>query len=157
MISRLNKIIYHITRPFSSYTSLRRAPKFESNSNVVPKAVTLQKDHKYLHIEYSDGRKLSYPSEYLRVYSPSAQSEKLGRVNGALGSGIVSGRKFVNISSIETVGSYALRLHFDDLHNSGIFSWELLRHLGDEKLPLMRGYILEIRRRGLSRWPRTKK
>eukprot|EP00238_Polyblepharides_amylifera_P004029 CAMPEP_0196591372 /NCGR_PEP_ID=MMETSP1081-20130531/69374_1 /TAXON_ID=36882 /ORGANISM="Pyramimonas amylifera, Strain CCMP720" /LENGTH=109 /DNA_ID=CAMNT_0041914715 /DNA_START=104 /DNA_END=430 /DNA_ORIENTATION=- len=96
----------HTTSHCSSFTSRRL---------VAPTEIRLRQS-KILEVDFVDGFKASFPAELLRVESPSAQ-------RGAIGNQVVSGRKYVGIISVEPVGSYAIRINFDDLHNTGIFTW----------------------------------
>jgi len=74
-------------------------------------------------------RFLSVPFEYLRVFSPSAEVKGHGGGEGAL----VLGKQKVGISGVEPVGNYALRLFFDDGHNTGLYSWSVLYQLGRDR------------------------
>nr|CAG4717869.1 unnamed protein product [Naegleria fowleri] len=89
------------------------------------------------------------PAELLRVESPSAE------VQGENGQKrLIYGKKFVQISQIETVGSYAIRLIFSDGHDSGIYSWSYLYEMARHKYSLMKQYIKDLRAEGKSRYPR---
>jgi DUF971 family protein len=102
-----------------------------------------------LDVAFDDGTHFTYPAEYLRVESPSAE------VQGHLPSQkqIVPGRRHVGITAIEPVGNYAVRLVFDDLHDTGIFSWEYLHELGREQDRRWQAYLAALDARGLSREP----
>src|SRR5437016_3057122 len=84
-------------------------------------------DPKLLEIEFSDGCTHSLAAEYLRVESPSAEVQG----HGPSQKKIISGRRHVKIVAIEPVGHYAIRIVFDDRHDTGIYSWAYLRELGD--------------------------
>ena len=104
---------------------------------------------KRLEVDFEDGRGFSYPAEYLRVESPSAEVQGHGPGQRQT----VAGRRHVGIMEIEPVGNYAVRLRFDDLHDTGIYTWDYLYELGtgrDEKWP---AYLAELARQGLSREP----
>ncbi|MES1931741.1 hypothetical protein T35B1_03993 [Salinisphaera shabanensis T35B1] len=92
-----------------------------------PTDITLHQKSKVLEVEYPDGANYKLPLEYLRVYSPSAEVRGHG---GPMQ--LVTGKRDVGVTSIEPVGNYAIQLNFDDGHNTGIFSWETLRELGDQ-------------------------
>ena len=92
-----------------------------------------QKSH-MLEITFDDGNTFELPSEYLRVYSPSAEVQGHGPGQEVL----QIGKQDVNITKIEPVGHYAIQLFFDDNHDTGIYSWETLYDLGknyDTKWP----------------------
>ena len=82
-----------------------------------------------LAIAFEDGTKFELPAEYLRVESPSAEVQG----HGASTKITVAGKKTVAIANIEPVGNYAVRLVFDDGHDTGLFSWDYLFKLGAEK------------------------
>ena len=90
--------------------------------------IKLPKDKNNLDIEFDDGRRFSLPAEYLRVESPSAEVQGHGPGEKT----IVAGRAHVGILDLEPVGNYAVRIKFDDLHDTGIFSWDYLYQLGIE-------------------------
>lgn len=92
----------------------------------IPVEIKLLQKSRLLEVEFNDGQKFSLPCEYLRVYSPSAE------VRGHLGVGakLEVGKENVNIIAIEPVGQYAVKLIFDDGHESGIYSFDWLYELG---------------------------
>ncbi|EFN57117.1 hypothetical protein CHLNCDRAFT_14902, partial [Chlorella variabilis] len=102
-----------------------------------------------LEVEFNTGQRFTYPAEYLRVESPAAGNQDSKDARGQLK--VVHGRRQVGIMAIDRIGSYAVRLSFDDLHSSGIYSWQYLHDLGTQKLSRMRRYIRMLRERGLSR------
>ncbi len=102
-----------------------------------------------LEVAFENGERYKLPCEYLRVESPSAEVQGHGPGQRIL----VPGKKHVNINAIEPVGNYAVQLHFDDGHNTGIFSWTLLRELGRGFELRWAAYLDEILKRGLSREP----
>lgn len=104
---------------------------------------------KRLEIDFANGEKLSYPVELLRVESPSAEVQGHGPGQKTL----VAGRRHVGIMAIEPVGNYAIRIKFDDLHDTGIFSWDYLYELGRNQGPVWADYLAELERQGLSREP----
>lgn len=87
--------------------------------------VHYHKQSKTLDVFFDDDSKCTFTSEFLRVHSPSAEVQ--GHGNGPMK--LVLGKSNVSISNIEPVGHYALRLAFDDNHNSGLFSWAYFSHL----------------------------
>ena len=120
---------------------------YESESAPWPNELRLLKEQARLEVEFSDGRTYSLPAEYLRVESPSAEVQGHGPGQKT----IVPGRRRVNITTIEPVGNYAIRLVFDDGHETGIYSWSYLRELGDEQAERWSAYELALQQRGLSR------
>lgn len=115
-----------------------------------PTELRLRKAEKTLEVAFDDGRRFSYPAELLRVESPSAEVQG----HGASQKQIVSGRRHVGIMAVEPVGNYAVRIRFDDLHDTGIFSWEYLRELGENQDRIWAEYLANLEARGLRRDPR---
>jgi DUF971 family protein len=109
----------------------------------------LNKAERLLHVEFDDGARFSLPAEYLRVESPSAEVQG----HGPHQKQIVPGKRDVAIIAIEPVGHYAVRLVFDDLHDTGIYSWEYLYDLGREQDRRWRAYLAALTARGLRREP----
>jgi DUF971 family protein len=118
-----------------------------------PKEIRLKKAEKILEIEFEDGSVFALPAELLRVESPSA--EVMG--HGPSQKQIVAGRRDVGIMALEPVGNYAVRIKFDDLHDTGIYSWQYLRHLGENREQIWRDYLAALEAKGLSRDPRARK
>ncbi|MEY4681936.1 MAG: hypothetical protein RLZZ276_3585 [Pseudomonadota bacterium] len=114
-----------------------------------PVEIRLRKAEKRLDVAFDDGRSFSYPAELLRVESPSAEVQG----HGASQKQVVSGRRHVGILGLEQVGNYAVRIRFDDLHDSGIFSWQYLRELGENQDKVWADYLASLEARGLSRDP----
>jgi DUF971 family protein len=106
-----------------------------------------------LEVDYDDGTRIALPAELLRVESPSA--EVMGHGPGQ--KTIVPGRAEVGIMDLEPVGNYAIRIKFDDLHDTGIFSWDYLYELGTNQERLYAEYLEALAAKGLSRNPRAKK
>lgn len=114
-----------------------------------PIELRLKKAEKLLEVQFDDGRMFSLPAEYLRVESPSAEVQGHGPGQKTL----VPGRAHVGIIGIEPVGNYAVRITFDDLHDTGIFSWSYLYQLGVEYEQRWRAYLEALAANGLSRTP----
>jgi DUF971 family protein len=112
--------------------------------------VKLRRADKAIEVAFADGARFLLPAELLRVESPSAEV----RGHGANQKKLVAGRKFVGILGIEAVGHYAIRIRFDDLHDTGLYTWAYLRELGDRRDELMQAYIANLKRAGLTREPR---
>jgi len=115
-----------------------------------PIELRLKKAEKRLDIEFDDGKRFSLPAEFLRVESPSAEVQGHGP-NDKI---IVAERAHVGILDLEPVGNYAVRIKFDDLHDTGIFSWDYLYQLGVERDKRWRDYLAALAARGLSREPK---
>ncbi len=104
---------------------------------------------KALEVGFEDGARFTLTAEYLRVESPSAEVQGHSPAQKRT----IAGRRHVGIMRIEPVGHYAVRLHFDDLHDSGIYSWAWLRLLGEEQATRWAGYEAALAAKGLSRDP----
>jgi DUF971 family protein len=115
----------------------------------VPTEIRLDRATRVLHVSFEDGTEYALPAEYLRVESPSAEVQ--GHHPGQKQT--VAGRRHVGIIGIEPVGHYAVRLIFDDLHDTGIFSWDYLAALGREQDRRWAEYLDALASRGLSRDP----
>ncbi len=100
-------------------------------------------------VDFDNGATFTYPAELLRVESPSAEVKG----HGVGDKRIVAGRSQVGIMKIEPVGNYAVRLHFDDLHNTGLYTWRYLYELGERQDEIWQTYLAELEARGLSRDP----
>ncbi len=120
---------------------------YEAASAPWPAELRLFKEEGRLEIDFSDGRSCSLSAEYLRVESPSAEVQGHGPGQKK----IVSGRRHVKIAAVEPVGHYAVRLVFDDKHDTGIYSWAYLRDLGDTHAERWAAYQAALLDRGLSR------
>src|SRR5690606_12088444 len=99
---------------------------------------------KTLVVSFDSGETFRFPAEFLRVESPSAEVQGHGPGQKQ----IVAGRRHVGIIAIEPVGNYAVRLKFDDLHDSGIYSWQYLYRLGREQDRLWQAYLDNLAARG---------
>lgn len=97
--------------------------------NDIPVELKLRRNSKLLLIRYADGRSFELPFEYLRVLSPSAEVRGHGGPAEGLPKILLFGKQDVDILRIEPVGNYAVRLVFDDGHDSGIYSWAVLATL----------------------------
>ncbi len=113
-----------------------------------PVEIRYRRAEKRLEIDFDDGKSFALPAELLRVESPSA--EVMGHGEGKT---IVAGRRQVGITEIEPVGNSAVRLAFDDSHNTGIYSWGYLRQLGENKDKLWADYLDALDAKGLRRDP----
>ena len=109
----------------------------DSRQAPIPTALTLKRASRCLEATFSDGKSFVLPAEYLRVYSPSAEVTGHGVGEGVL----VTGKQDVNIERIEPVGRYAVKLVFDDGHDTGLYSWATLYELGTEYAEKWQRYL----------------
>ncbi len=116
-------------------------------SKVWPTEIRLHKDRRSLTIAFDDGSQSTFSAEYLRVESPSAEVQGHNPDERKT----VPGKKDVGIMELHPVGNYALRIAFDDLHSTGIFSWDFFRQLADEFEFRWQRYIDELAAKNLSR------
>ncbi|MAB98887.1 MULTISPECIES: gamma-butyrobetaine hydroxylase-like domain-containing protein [Pseudomonas] len=112
----------------------------------IPSAIELHKASRTLTLKYGD-QSYTLSAEFLRVHSPSAEVQ--GHGNPVLQTGKLN----VGISRIEPAGNYALKLCFDDGHDSGLFSWDYLYQLATRQTELWDDYLAELRAAGKSRDP----
>ena len=113
----------------------------------VPTEIRLDRTTRVLHVTFDDGVQYDLPAEYLRVESPSAEVQGHGPDQKK----IVPRKQSVGIGAIEPVGHYAVRLIFDDGHDTGIYSWDYLHDLGAEREQRWSAYLNALTARGLSR------
>ncbi len=118
-------------------------------TRVWPTEIDLDRAEKRLTVTFEDGKTFTYPAELLRVESPSAEV----RGHGGDEKKIVAGRRRVGILNIEPVGNYAIRIEFDDLHDTGVYSWTYLYGLGRNKDAIWQRYLDALEEKGLSRDP----
>lgn len=108
-----------------------------------PTEIKLHSASRTLELSYEDGARYQLPCEYLRVYSPSVEVRGLGE--------LVTGKEDVALTAIEPVGSYAVRLFFDDGHKSGVYSWEHLHDLAVNQDRYWAQYLERLREAGQPR------
>lgn len=109
-----------------------------------PTEIKLHQKSRILEISFDDGARFDLPCEYLRAHSPSAEVSGHGPGQEVL----QVGKEDVNISAIDPVGSYAVRLHFDDGHNTGLYSWDFLYDLGAHQQEKWQAYLERLRQAG---------
>lgn len=114
-----------------------------------PVEIRVKREEKALEVDFEDGRRFHYPAEFLRVESPSAEVQGHGPGQKTL----VSGRRHVGIMEVTPVGNYAICIKFDDLHDTGIYSWDTLYQYGVDQDGMWENYLAEIEAAGLSRDP----
>ena len=117
-----------------------------------PTELRLSKDKRSLQVAFDDGSAFDLPAEYLRVTSPSAEVQGHSPSERKT----VPGKRDVEIIGIEPVGNYAVRLIFDDMHDTGIFGWDYLFELGQNHAERWQNYLGDLDARGLSRDPRRR-
>ncbi len=116
-----------------------------------PTELRLAKGKRTLRIVFDDGSAFELPAEYLRVMSPSAEVQGHSPSERKT----VAGKSQVEIIGIEAVGNYAVKLIFDDMHDTGIFGWDYLFELGRDQTERWQNYLGELDAKGLSREPRS--
>jgi DUF971 family protein len=114
-----------------------------------PTEIRLRKDKAALRVSFESGEVFDFAAEFLRVHSPSAEVQGHSPEERKT----VAGKRNVTILEVQPVGNYAVRLVFDDLHSTGIFSWDYLLKIGRDQEPMWRAYLSEIAAKGLSRDP----
>lgn len=115
----------------------------------MPTEIKLHQKSRLLEIAFSDGKRFELPCELLRVYSPSAEVRGHGPGQEVL----QVGKKNVEITDIQPVGSYAVQLVFSDGHDSGLYSWDYLYDLGINQETLWQQYLARMKEAGASREP----
>jgi DUF971 family protein len=118
-----------------------------------PTEIRVSKDRRTLSVTFDNGDSHGLSAEYLRVFSPSAEVQGHSPEQRVT----VGGKADVTIVKVEPVGNYAVRVTFDDLHNTGIFTWDYLRKLGQEHSIRWASYLDELKAKGLSRVPPARK
>ena len=113
----------------------------------LPTDLVLHQRSRVLEVSFEDGTTCRLPCEYLRVYSPSAEVRGHGPGQGTL----QTGKENVNINAVEPVGNYAVRLVFDDGHDSGLYTWDYLYLLGKQYDHNWRTYLDALREAGHAR------
>lgn len=112
-----------------------------------PIEIRLDHDRRVITITYDDGSSAPFEAEYLRVFSPSAEVQGHSPAQRRL----IAGKSRVRVTAIEPVGNYAVRITFDDGHNTGIFTWDYFGRLARERDALWSGYLSELAQKGLGR------
>lgn len=114
-----------------------------------PTLIELHQKSRVLEIAFSDGKHFSLPYEFLRVYSPSAEV----RGHGPGQETLQVGKKNVEITAAEPVGTYAMQLVFSDGHDSGLYSWEYLHSMGINQEAMWQEYLQRMEQAGAKREP----
>jgi len=113
----------------------------------IPTEITLHKKSRMLELKFEDGSHFQLPAEYLRVWSPSAEV----RGHGPGQETLQTGKRNVEITGLDAVGNYAVKPTFSDGHDSGIYSWDVLYHLGSNHDALWADYLGRLEKAGASR------
>ncbi|MGV7032505.1 gamma-butyrobetaine hydroxylase-like domain-containing protein [Methylobacterium symbioticum] len=112
-----------------------------------PTEIRLSADKRILNVAFDDGKRFALPAEYLRVSSPSAEVQGHSPAERK----VIGGKRAVEILSVQPVGNYAVKLGFDDMHDTGIYGWGYLYTLGAEYCDRWKTYLAELAERGLDR------
>ncbi|MGH8506867.1 MAG: gamma-butyrobetaine hydroxylase-like domain-containing protein [Stenotrophobium sp.] len=112
-----------------------------------PTTLKLHRASRALEIGYADGTRHDLPCEYLRVFSPSAELQGHGLIEPML----IGGKRSVNITAVEPVGQYAVRLRFDDGHDTGLYSWSVLHELVQQQAQNWSRYLERLQQMGMTR------
>jgi DUF971 family protein len=112
-----------------------------------PTELRVSKDRQSLTVQFDDNHRFVLPAEALRVLSPSAEVQGHSPAQRVT----VPGKRNVQIIGVEAVGNYAVKITFDDLHDTGIFTWVYLRELGSEFDDRWSGYLEELEKKGMTR------
>ena len=112
-----------------------------------PVEIRLPKDRRTLRVAFDDGRIFDLPAELLRVTSPSAEVQGHSEAERKT----VGGKRNVTILSVDPVGNYAVRIGFDDMHSTGIYSWAFLHDLGENAERRFQDYLDDLQAKGLDR------
>jgi DUF971 family protein len=132
----------------ASYDGGAEEPEMSDTSQGAwPTELRLRKDRKVLSIAFDDGSAFDLDAEYLRVKSPSAEVQGHSPDERKT----VGGKRNVAILEVRPIGNYAVRLVFDDLHSTGIFSWDYLRDLGRNRTAYWQDYLDDLAGKGLTR------
>ncbi|MGH6912804.1 MAG: gamma-butyrobetaine hydroxylase-like domain-containing protein [Geminicoccaceae bacterium] len=121
----------------------------EPENSPWPTELRVDRAEKRLTVTFESGERFTLPAEFLRVESPSAEVQGHGPGQKT----IIAGRRHVGIMELEPVGNYAVRIKFDDLHSTGMYSWRYLYFLGRNQDRLWNEYLKALEERGLSRNP----
>jgi DUF971 family protein len=124
-----------------------------TNATLWPTELRLHKDRKVLTVTFDNGQGFDLTAEYLRVKSPSAEVQGHSPDERKL----VPGKQNVMILEVQPVGNYAVRLVFDDLHTTGIYSWDYLAELGREHARYWQDYLDELTQNNLTREPAARR
>ncbi|NQU61139.1 MAG: DUF971 domain-containing protein [Rhodospirillales bacterium] len=114
-----------------------------------PTEIRVNQEAKTLEVDFDNGKSFCLTAELLRVESPSAEIQGHGPGQKT----IIGGRRHVGIMGVEPVGNYAIKINFDDLHDTGIFSWDTLYDYGQRQDELWQNYLDALAEKEMSRDP----
>ena len=114
---------------------------------MIPSDIVVHQQSKFLELSYDDGKTYRLPFEFLRVVSPSAEVQGHGPGQETL----QTGKREVVITNVEPVGHYAIKPSFSDGHDSGLYTWDYLRHLCENQEPLWNEHLEKLAAAGLDR------
>ncbi len=117
---------------------------------VRPSEIRVRRASRSIEVDFEDGSRFSLPAELLRVLSPSAEVQG----HSPMERKVVPGKRNVGLTSVDPIGHYAVRILFDDGHDTGIYTWEYLYELGQNQEQRWATYLDELDSKGLSRDPR---
>ncbi len=115
--------------------------------SATPIEIKLRKTSRLLVVQYDDGKSFDFPFEYLRVFSPSAEVQGHGPGQGTL----QTGKEDVQVKSVDPIGHYAVRLVFDDGHDTGLYTWKYLYELGEQQAENWQAYLDRLKSAGYAR------
>ena len=114
-----------------------------------PTEIRVDRKEKRLHVSFDNGDSFDLPAELLRVESPSAEVQGHGPSQKVT----IAGRRHVGIMDVEPVGNYAIKIKFDDMHDTGIFTWAYLHQLGQHQDEVWQAYLAALEHQNLTRDP----
>ena len=121
--------------------------------SATPVEIKLRKKSRLLVVQFDDGKSFDLPFEYLRVFSPSADVSGHGPGQGVP----QTGKEDVHVASVDPIGHYAVRLVFDDGHDTGLYTWKYLYELGEQQADNWRAYLDRLKSAGYARRESSKK
>ena len=121
----------------------------DSSTKNWPIEIRIKSKEKTLEIDFDNGESFKIKAELLRVESPSAEIQGHGSGQKVT----LAGRRHVGILSVEPVGNYAIKISFDDMHDTGIYSWQYLYDMGANQSDLWHDYLMRVKELGFSRDP----
>jgi DUF971 family protein len=129
-------------------TAIKEPSMSASNPQApIPTELTVRRQSRVLEVAFEDGARFALPFELLRVYSPSAEVRGHGPGQEVL----QTGKRDIDMTSLEPVGNYAVKPHFSDGHDTGIYTWETLHWLGANRERLWEDYLARLEAAGFSR------
>ena len=111
-------------------------------SETLATEIKLRSRSRVLEVSFDDGSRFELPFEYLRVHSPSAEVRGHGAGEGVLG----TGKQDVRLTAVEPIGQYAVKLVFDDGHDTGLYTWKYLHELGSQRAQKWSQYLARVAR-----------